>query len=98
MGAAVGFGNAHGNTDNNGNDEDWRFCSAPATWDGRDSRILTDDKQNIPLPPPRPSSALDGGVDLLVGIGHIVHHLLCTLVNLLDGGFLLLNEFGHLLV
>lgn len=60
--------------------------------------LLTDDEQSVPLPLPGFTRAGNGRVDLRVGILHITHNILGTMVNLLHLGFLDVHDFGNFLV
>lgn len=60
--------------------------------------ILTYDKQGIPLPLSCPTRAVNGMGDLSVGVRDVSSDFFGTLVDLLDGGFLLVDKLCDFLV
>lgn len=65
-------------------------------WEKEEER--TNDKQDVPLPPPGLAGTDDGAGNLLVGIVDVLDDVLRALVDLLDGWLLLLDELGDFLV
>lgn len=62
------------------------------------SGTLTDDKQSIPLPLSRPTSAGDSFRDLVVRVRNVLRNIVCILVDLLHSRLLLVDKLRHFLV